>query len=166
MRFGQANGEDDGSCSQFHLGYLCLLALPVLIWLCLQHFIDSAALLSVLIAMGALITSVQTFKRIGLGLLLSAAAMFLAAVVLAGKLSKFSAYYMAPSSMHGDWILVASIVAFGVAAFLLSSLKGASLGKALYVHALNGLYVDDLSDTFKTGTRRIARIFLPKKGLQ
>jgi NADH:ubiquinone oxidoreductase subunit 5 (subunit L)/multisubunit Na+/H+ antiporter MnhA subunit len=163
MRYGHAVGGFDRVHSKLHLGYMCLLAVPVLVWLCVQESVDSAASLSVLIAMGALIMSVEAFKRIGLGLLLAASATFLAAVVLAGDLSKFSARYMEPTPLHGDWILVASIVAFGVATYWLSKVRRASLGKALYVHALNGLYMDELSYSFKSGTRRVARIFLLKR---
>jgi NADH:ubiquinone oxidoreductase subunit 5 (subunit L)/multisubunit Na+/H+ antiporter MnhA subunit len=163
MRFGHAYGGVDRSRSKLHLFCVCLLAVPVLIWLCLQESVDSAASLSVLIAMGALIMSVEAFKRIGLGLLLAASATFLAAVVLAGDLSKFAAYYMEPTPLHGDWILVVSIIAFGVITYWLSQVRGATRGKALYVHALNGLYMDELSDAFKCGTRRVARI-LSRKG--
>jgi formate hydrogenlyase subunit 3/multisubunit Na+/H+ antiporter MnhD subunit len=159
MRFGHAYGGVDQSRSKKHLVYLCLLAVPVIIWLFLQKSVDSAASLSVLLVMGATMMSVEAFKRIGLGLLLSAGVAFLAAVVLAGDLSKYSAFYIDPAPMEGDWILGASMVAFVVATFWLSSVRDASLGKALYVHALNGFYVDDLSDSFKSGTRRVANIF-------
>ncbi|MDR3613656.1 MAG: proton-conducting transporter membrane subunit [Candidatus Obscuribacterales bacterium] len=163
MRYGHALGGVDRVRSKLHLGYMCLLAVPVLDWLCMQESVDSAASLSVLFVMGALIMSVEAFKRIGLGLLLAATLTFLGAVVLAGDLSKFSAYYMEPAPLHSDWFLVASIVAFGVATYWLSQVRGASLGKALYVHALNGLYMDELGDIFRGSGRRVARIFILKR---
>lgn len=163
MRYGHAHGGIDKTQSRVHLGLVCLIAVPVLTWLGMQESVDSAASLSVLIAMGALIISVEAFKRIGLGLLLAAAVTFLAAVVFAGDLSKFAASFMESAPLHGNWILVGSIIAFALITYFLSAIRGSSLGKALYVHALNGFYVDEVGDALKCSVKRVKRIYLPKR---
>jgi NADH:ubiquinone oxidoreductase subunit 5 (subunit L)/multisubunit Na+/H+ antiporter MnhA subunit len=159
MRFGHAEGGVSEERSKAYLGLLAVLAVPVCFWLLREGTLDSTVSLSVIITTVALASTVQAFKRVTLGRLIAAAVLYLLAVMASGFISESFTTYMPSSAVHHDGYLTLGIIVFALISLVLSWIRGSSAGRILYVHALNGLYVDDLLDSIKIQLTKISWIF-------
>jgi NAD(P)H-quinone oxidoreductase subunit 5 len=159
MRFGHAEGGMSEEKSRAYLGLLAVLAVPVCFWVVKEGNVDSTVSLSVIITTVALASTVQAFRRVTLGRLITAGVFYLLAVMASGFISESFTTYMPSSAVHHDGYLTLGIIVFALISLLLSWMRGSSAGRMLYVHALNGLYVDDLLDSTKIWLTKVRWIF-------
>jgi NADH:ubiquinone oxidoreductase subunit 5 (subunit L)/multisubunit Na+/H+ antiporter MnhA subunit len=137
---------------------ISLLALPVCVWLVKDPSGGSIAALATLMMTGIVATSLPALKRLTPGVFVLAGFAFVAAIVVARLLANGFDSYGAASAISAH-VLVGILALLGVLALCLHSIKKSAFGRALYVHALNGFYVEDMRDALKSRQKRfIARI--------
>lgn len=112
-----------------------------------------ATWVSTVIAASALLTAVPSMRRITPTLLVTfwftAMAVVTGAAVLCTGFEQTLGHV---ASGVQSWLLTASLLLFAVLAMILRLGKNSDWSKALYVHSLNGFYIDDIASLFKTLT--------------
>ena len=148
-----------------YLAWCCVavIALPVCYWLIGDASAGSKTSLSVLIMTGAIATTLPALQRIGTGVFITAGFIFTGAVIMARFLSERFDTYSAPPMIHDQYLLTCCVVFFGVVSLVLHFAQGTARGNALYVHALNGFYLDEVVASLRgkfAVHRAAARIFI------
>lgn len=134
-------------------GLLLFVALPLGLWLWQEHSVSSETALSVLIASAAICTSLPALKRVNFVLLFASGLIGLLLVFSSDLLAHMLDARIAPELNEQNWLLPVAIVAFALVALARYLVSASDVGKALYVHALNGFYVDQIAQRFFAGLK-------------
>lgn len=134
-------------------GLLLFVALPLGLWLWQEHSVGSETALSVLIASAAISTSLAALKRVNFVLLFASGLLGLLLVFCSDLLAHMLDARIAPELNEHNWLLPVAIVAFALVALARYLVSGSDLGKALYVHALNGFYVVPIAQRLFAGLK-------------
>jgi NADH:ubiquinone oxidoreductase subunit 5 (subunit L)/multisubunit Na+/H+ antiporter MnhA subunit len=157
--FSEQDNSDPGlapSTARLRLTLTVLLlfvALPLGLWLWQEHSVSSETALSVLIAAAAICTSLPALKRVNFVLLFASGLMGLLIVFSSDLLAHMFDARIAPELNEQNWLLPVAIFAFALVALVRYLVSASDLGKALYVHALNGFYVDHIAQRFFAGLK-------------
>jgi len=157
--FSEQDNSDSGldpSAARLPLtltGLLLFVALPLGLWLWQEHSVSSETALSVLIASAAICTSLPALKRVNFVLLFASGLIGLLLVFSSDLLAHMLDARIAPELNEQNWLLPVAIVAFALVALARYVVSASDVGKALYVHALNGFYVDQIAQRFFAGLK-------------
>ena len=166
MRYGYAMEGTSQWQSRVRLALLGTLAVPVCYLLLREASVDSQISLSVLITAIALSAAVPVMKSVKLNLLLPAGVGFLSLVMLSGFISEKFEGSGASHQLHDSWIMTVCLIAFATVGFGVSWLRSSHFGKWLYVHILNGLYIEDMGDALYGAFVRVTSVFEKKRRCQ
>jgi NADH:ubiquinone oxidoreductase subunit 5 (subunit L)/multisubunit Na+/H+ antiporter MnhA subunit len=157
--FSEQDNSDSGfapSTARLRLtltGLLLFVALPLGLWLWQEHSVSSETALSVLIASAAISTSLTALKRVNFVLLFASGLLGLLLVFCSDLLAHMLDARIAPELNEHNWLLPVAIVAFALVALARYLVSGSDLGKAVYVHALNGFYVVPIAQRLFAGLK-------------
>lgn len=126
-------------------GWACvaLIVVPVCFWLLRDVSPGSKTALSVLIMTGAVASALPALKRIGWGAFVIAGVAFVTAVVVARFFAEQFDVLASEPLIYAPWLFSACVAMFAVTAALLQLTRNTPAGQALYVHALNGFYIEE-----------------------
>lgn len=124
---------------------LLLLAFPLGLWLWQDHSVSSETALSVLIASAAICTSLPALKRVSFALLFASGVVGLLLVFCSDLLAHMLDARIAPELNEQNWLLPVAILVFALVALTRYMISGTDAGRALYVHALSGFYIDQIA---------------------
>ncbi len=129
---------------------VCLLSmvLPVCYSLLRAGSAENGAVVSCIIAAAAIGSSMPSFQRSGLFLITvsSLAALFM--LEFSGTVEHVLSVGMSSASRPDSELLFLSLFAFALLGTLLYVVRERGFGQAIYVHALNGFYVDEIVGRF------------------
>ncbi|CAN5563651.1 hypothetical protein BH11CYA1_BH11CYA1_42250 [soil metagenome] len=140
---------------QLALAALLLVALPLGLWLWREHSITGETALSVLIAAAAICTSLPALKRVSFVLLFASGLAGILLVFSSDLLAHLFDLRIALELNDQNWLLPFAIVVFALVGLTRYLVRGSAVGRALYVHALNGFYVEQIALRLKTSKETI-----------
>jgi NADH:ubiquinone oxidoreductase subunit 5 (subunit L)/multisubunit Na+/H+ antiporter MnhA subunit len=144
---GSSDTNSVASAARLHwaLAALLLVAFPLGLWLWHDHSVSSETALAVLIASVAICTSLPALERVSFALLFASGVVGLLIVFCSDLLAHLFDLRIVPELNEQNWLLPAAIVAFALVGLCRYLIGGTDAGKALYVHALNGFYIDQIA---------------------
>ncbi len=130
------------------LGCVLTMVLPVCYWLLRGSSGESGAVVSCIIAAAAIGCSMPSLQRSGLFLVVVSSLAALLMIEISGTVEHWLKEGLASGVLPGGGLLFYSVCAFALVGTLLYLLRDKSFGRAMYVHALNGFYVDEIVGLF------------------
>lgn len=129
---------------------VCLLSmvLPVCYSLLRAGSGENGAVVSCIIAAAAIGSAMPSFQRSGLFLIMVSSLSALFMLEFSGTVEHVLSAGMSSVSRPDSDLLFFSLCAFALLGTLLYAVRDRGIGQAIYVHALNGFYVDEIVGRF------------------
>ncbi|MBI5175141.1 MAG: hypothetical protein HY986_19795 [Candidatus Melainabacteria bacterium] len=124
------------------------MVLPVCYWLLRGSSGESGAVVSCIIAAAAIGCSMPSLQRSGLFLVVLSGLASLLMIEISGTVEHWLKEGLATMALPVGGLLFYSVCAFALVGTLLYAMRDRSFGRAMYVHALNGFYVDEIVGLF------------------
>jgi NADH:ubiquinone oxidoreductase subunit 5 (subunit L)/multisubunit Na+/H+ antiporter MnhA subunit len=143
--------------------FLFVAALAICSWLLLDPAAGSKSVLSAVIVSLAILWTLPTFNRIGGGVLLVGGISYLAAVTVSRLVSNRLDEVMGPVPAQTEWLWAVCVGVFAFIGLLVHSVQNTGAGRALYVHALNAFYLEEVLAAVKSRVGEMRTKKLPGK---